>query len=177
MSRESVSRLGVWSPRIAGGAGLFLAGMIAAQRHFNFWLSPVPMLTVGISALVLLFAAIIGCCITTRESGPFNRALAAPWLCSFGKYSYAIYIFHATIIELLWPIFTSWTGFVRHQSVFGELLFTFAAIATSYAIAFASWHVWENQFLKLKRFFPLSGSVVRSKSATACAAIVAPPSQ
>ena len=100
-------------------------------------------MTVGTTAAVAFFAASIGVAVTRPESSLFNRVLALSGLRVFGKYSYAIYLFHSPIMELLRPV----------QSA-GAALFAMSVTVCSLAAAFISWQVWEAPFLGLKRFFP-----------------------
>jgi peptidoglycan/LPS O-acetylase OafA/YrhL len=71
-----------------------------------------------------------------------------PVLRSFGKYSYAIYLFHFIIIELI----------LRLQGRFRPHVFAVLALivglSLSYGLAWLSWKWLEYPCLRLKRFFP-----------------------
>jgi peptidoglycan/LPS O-acetylase OafA/YrhL len=72
----------------------------------------------------------------------------------FGKYSYGLYVVHG----MLTPMFLEWLPVESWISAFGSVPFgsiacTLARIAISVALALASWHLFEKQFLKLKRYF------------------------
>jgi peptidoglycan/LPS O-acetylase OafA/YrhL len=69
-----------------------------------------------------------------------------------------MYVFHH---PLLWFNPNSWLklNFRGIPTVFGSqlpayLLWLAVTIGLTVAVALVSWHVWEKQFLKLKRFFP-----------------------
>lgn len=72
-----------------------------------------------------------------------------------GKYSYGIYVFH-------WPIGRAFTGAfptVAHtHSVGVALMFAVVQMAAAVGVAFISWHLFEQRFLALKRFFHTSRS-------------------
>ncbi len=162
LSRDAGKSLKIWAPRLAIASSCFLVGMFIGQKHFSFWQAPVQMLTVGISGLVIFFASTIGCSVTFSDRSLLNRLLSNSWLRSLGKYSYAIYLFHSVVVELVAPIiFSPTTGFIRGRDIFGGLLLTGVVTACSFGLAYLSWYGWESQFLRLKRYFPLSGKVVR----------------
>ena len=143
--RYDRARLSTWARPFAVTAAIGVATTFSALGHFDFWVSPVLILTVGTTAVVALFASTIGVAVTSPESSALNRVLATSGLRAFGKYSYAIYLFHSPIMELLRPV----------QSV-NSALFAIVVTACSFAAAFVSWHVWEEPFLNLKRYFPSS---------------------
>jgi peptidoglycan/LPS O-acetylase OafA/YrhL len=168
LSRENPNLLRSFAPGLAVASGCFIAGMWAGQRHFNFWESPVPMLTVGTTGLILFFAATIGSSITSIDRSFLNQALSVAWLRSFGKYSYAIYLFHPSVNDLVYPIvYSEYTGFIPKNTVLGGLLLAVAVTAFSFIAAFVSWYGWESQFLRLKKYFPLSGGVIRPEAEAA----------
>ena len=74
---------------------------------------------------------------------------------SFGKYSYGLYVLHF----VLKPIFQHYfsvsllTDRVFHHYWPARFAFMALSIAASLAVAWLSWHLYEKQFLKLKRFF------------------------
>jgi peptidoglycan/LPS O-acetylase OafA/YrhL len=143
--RNDRARLATWARPLAVVSAIGVAMMWIGLGHFNFWSSPVQILTVGTTAAVVLFASTIGVAVTSPESSAFNRVLASSGLRMFGKYSYAIYLFHSPIMELLRPVQTAGAG-----------LFAIVVTVCSFAAAFVSWHVWEAPFLSLKRYIPVS---------------------
>lgn len=76
------------------------------------------------------------------------KLLRSRVLRSFGKYSYAIYLFHFIIIQL----------FGRLQGRFARipwaLLALFGGVGISYGLAWLSWRWLEYPCLRLKRYFP-----------------------
>ena len=129
----------------------------ARLGHFNFWSAPVEILTLGTSVVVALFAATIGASVTGATSSVLNRAFSSSWLCVFGKYSYAIYLFHSPVMDLLRPLRGS------SDAVLPSVLLAAGVATGSLAAAFVSWHVWEAPFLGLKRYFPSRGRLVSAQ--------------
>ena len=113
------------------------------------------------TTLALFFGASL---ILVLDSPPTARTttfLQHPVLRTFGQYSYALYLLHLPVVILLRT-----HGFHPRQlpTLFGsqlpgQFLFYAAATALSLAAAYASWHLLEKQFLKLKSRFPMNAPV------------------
>ena len=75
---------------------------------------------------------------------------------TFGRYSYALYLFHVPVRrwvrDTYFPIaaFETWLG----SPLPGQILFYVVTTAPALLLAWASWHLYEKQVLKLKEFFP-----------------------
>ncbi|HKT09818.1 MAG TPA: acyltransferase, partial [Gemmatimonadaceae bacterium] len=83
------------------------------------------------------------------------RVLGARWLRALGKYSYAMYVFHVPIWAHVQPLVFRGN---RVPAVFGSHIVSSLALGLlcgllTFAAAVVSWHVYEKQFLKLKRYF------------------------
>jgi len=106
-------------------------------------------LVVGYSAFGVLFSALIYRSVTTP--GSVSAFLSGKLFRWFGKYSYAIYVFH-------WPITQAYTALVTKripiESPYLSALCCFAFVTlVSSGIAYLSWHLFEKRVLALKRFF------------------------
>lgn len=118
---------------------------------FGNWL-----LTVGFSAVALLYGVLLIAVLTSSPGSRLSDVFSNRVLRSLGRYSYAIYLFHLPVATVL----ARRTDLVQDMpelfgsTVPGIVLFGVLATAISYALAWVSWHVWEEQFLKLKTRFP-----------------------
>jgi len=155
--------LKLWSLPICLCAGLTILTFIGIYHHFNLWSNSYFMMTAGMSLSAIFAASLIALTITTRDSALLNRCLSWSMLRYTGRFSYAMYLFHVTVIVLLRPYFqhpTSIGGGGASRPVL--LLALYAAVcAVSFGAAAISWFGFESHFLKLKRFFPSGGRVVR----------------
>ena len=143
---------------IAGGSALLVAGLVVLGRAAT---SP-PMTTVGYTAFALAYATLVFA--ADDRAGSASRLAAAlrrPWLRSFGRYSYAMYVFHYPISLYQARFFRDWSqgasepakaGIWAASVVFG--------IGLSYAIGLVSWNLIEKRFLALKRFFVARSAAV-----------------
>lgn len=108
------------------------------------------MYTVGVSALGLLFGALVG---SSQMRVPvLTRLMEMRWLRSFGKYSYGIYIYHIPIIMLTEGIL--WRLHLPLPLRFGwAVVYLIFVAAVSYATAWVSYTLIEAKLLALKRYF------------------------
>jgi peptidoglycan/LPS O-acetylase OafA/YrhL len=111
------------------------------------------MSSCGYSVLALLFASALFL-ILLRESP--SCLLESPWLRSFGKYSYGMYVFHV-------PMGFALSKVMPGDGYLGSAAGIAAGVALSYLAAYASWHLFEVRFHRLKDRFapePAGGSPV-----------------
>ena len=110
--------------------------------------------TIAHTLSALLFGAILVVCLTAAPNGSLATVTTSPVLRFFGRYSYALYVFH---YPFLWfrPIFSlAFVPTVFRSQLPAYLLWLAIAIGCSVAIALVSWHLLEKPFLKMKRLFP-----------------------
>jgi len=108
------------------------------------------------TAIALLFGALLVRAIAAPDSSRRARVLNSTTLAAFGRYSYALYLIHIVVRNVFHGQLTELGG--KLPSVLGSQLpaqvgVLLAGIGISYALAFASWHLFEKHFLALKRFF------------------------
>ena len=99
--------------------------------------------------------------ISSSSESYLSKLLRCRFLVVLGVYSYALYLLHGHIIrpyELL-GIKDMAKGKLIGSPLPGQIMYWALAISASVVVSYASWHIYEKQFLKLKRFFP-SGSVI-----------------
>ncbi len=100
----------------------------------------------------IFFGACIGLAVASHKESLGNRLLASPFLRFLGKYSYCLYICHLPVIVVLAKAGLNRTHLVGklHSELLSVLVVDGVAFAVSIMIAFASWHLYEKQWLKLK---------------------------
>jgi peptidoglycan/LPS O-acetylase OafA/YrhL len=147
---------------LAACSVLAFAGIEIALRlvdHPDYTLA----IALQFTLLTLFWAAVLIRTVTAAEGGFGYRFTNSAILRSFGKYSFALYLFHGHVYRIFRKI-----GFDPGGSdptlVWGsvlprQLLYLILALGISYALAFLSWHLYEKHFLRLKVLFP-SGHAV-----------------
>jgi peptidoglycan/LPS O-acetylase OafA/YrhL len=107
--------------------------------------------TAGFTAFAILFAA----CVALAARPGRRGMLAGPILGLAGTYSYAMYLFHVPVDEVL---HRSGATAALAARLPGPVWLALAQIAVgglvTTALAVASWHLYEKHFLRLKRLFP-----------------------
>jgi peptidoglycan/LPS O-acetylase OafA/YrhL len=133
---------------------LFAMGIIWLSMG-SLWTGVIAVHTVGFTVLAILFGAMLLWTITSSPDNWLPRFLNAPLLRSFGRYSYAMYIFHLPVKAFVLQQILSVDSVPRAfgSQLPGQLLLMVVGIATSYALAIMSWHLFEKHFLRLKDHF------------------------
>lgn len=107
--------------------------------------------TIGFTLLGALFSAAMFFAVTTAAGSRWNRMLSSRVLRFFGKYSYALYVFHQPIALLLaatgLPLALGGLG---APELAAQVIYTAVAGTVSVVAALMSWNLYEKQFLKLK---------------------------
>jgi len=140
----------------AGGAVLLVSAFCAATRIGLPVLHPVrgTLYAVFFGALLLLAAR-------PPEEGLLARAFQGPWLRTFGKYSYGLYIYQG--------ILSFHMGEMRAQDRLAAMLGSNAlamtgqsvlGVGVSLALAALSYEVFEKRFLALKKLFAPGSAAV-----------------
>jgi peptidoglycan/LPS O-acetylase OafA/YrhL len=101
----------------------------------------------------IFFGACIAMSVASRKESLGHRLLASPSLRFFGKYSYCLYVCHMPIIVIFAKEGLNCGHLVRllHSELLSALAVNVVAFAVSITVAFASWHLYEKQWLKLKK--------------------------
>ncbi|MBX3389453.1 MAG: acyltransferase [Phycisphaeraceae bacterium] len=147
---DGVFRYWTHSGRI-GEEGLFSANLPEIQAA-------------GLTVLAVFFGAIL-----VRAVAASQREIADPGarrsrlvrvfesrvLRSFGKYSYAMYLFHLPLRALVRDLILKQKQLpmIADSQLPAQLAFTVACIGITYAAAWLSWNLYEKHWLGLKRFF------------------------
>jgi peptidoglycan/LPS O-acetylase OafA/YrhL len=125
-------------PMAIVGHGLILFNS-AAQQTFG-----VSLLGIGGSALIAM---------ALRPASKTERLFDGSFLRFFGKYSYGLYVFHYTIDANLTSPLRDYFQQQTHSKVVALLGAALIVAGLSVVVALLSYHLYEIQFLKLKRFF------------------------
>jgi peptidoglycan/LPS O-acetylase OafA/YrhL len=120
--------------------------------------------TVGFSMLSLFCAGLVILAMQPRHDNRVALLFSSPVLRWFGTYSYAMYVFHVPLGPLFDQVFSvRQLSAVLHSPYLGMAVYVLVATAITATVAYASWHVYEKHFLKLKRrFAPVSATKDRA---------------
>ena len=113
------------------------------------------MQTLGFTALAVAFGAMLSVAVSSPVGSGTAKFFAHPFLVFFGRYSYAIYVFHHPIMIFMKQRIANRPLFWGSQLP-AEALFIATATLTSVSLAMLSWHFYEAPFLRLKALFPYS---------------------
>jgi peptidoglycan/LPS O-acetylase OafA/YrhL len=153
--RGPTGLLGLVPParRILVASLLLLLGAFVWRRGLDPSVDPW-VYTLGFSVLVAFFAALLVLALAAPPGSALFRFFSHPAMRTFGKYSYAIYLFHLPLRALLRDTVYGPDRFLTlfGSQIPGQLLFYVAATLLTLPVAMASWHLFEKHFLKLKRY-------------------------
>lgn len=155
--RNRVASFQKRAPWLIAAAAMVLAAIVAAQGDFRR--GPL-MLTVGFSILAVMNASLIGLA-ATSSYGWWKGPLESGFLRFFGKYSYAIYVFHVFIIAWMESWFPHAESFpsLGGTALIHSFAYVAAATVLSCAAALVSWRLLERPMNELKRHFPTGRAV------------------
>ena len=148
------SRLSTLIPYIAFAAVIAL-GAFGYPYGFLPFEGPT-MVVAGYSVLGILFAAVMFAIATGAAGRRLPGLLCTAPARWFGKYSYAIYIFHWPVAQGVRAVADRFPFFRAPQAAPVACYFVIV-LATTSAAAWISWHCFESRFLRLKRYFEQEG--------------------
>lgn len=111
----------------------------------------------GFFLIAMCVAALLIVVLTEKRGSWMQKLFCSRFLCFFGKYSYALYVFHMLVAFLAQRYFMHISMF---PPVFGSSLpltlwYIFIATVVTIFLSLLSWNAYEKHFLKLKdRFVP-----------------------
>jgi peptidoglycan/LPS O-acetylase OafA/YrhL len=111
------------------------------------------VLTMKHTLLAGFYSLLLIAAVGAAPGTAIHRFFTSRVIRSFGKYSYGLYVYHG----LLRPLILDYLPLSESAAVVPFLLSALwrlmIATAVCYAVSWVSWHVYEKQFLKLKRYF------------------------
>jgi len=129
---------------------LVLALASAAISH-AFGTDNLGTISIGYTLIALSAALLL---LTLRAGVGTNtwleRVFSNPLLRSCGRYSYAMYVFHMLLIQLLGSYLS---GLLLPAGSFRPMLYSLTIILLSYGLGWLSYRLYERHFLSLKRYF------------------------
>jgi peptidoglycan/LPS O-acetylase OafA/YrhL len=159
IARSSIGLNGVrrLAPVVAAVA---IGGVVAievVERTTSYRLGSTFALAIRCTLFVWLWGALVVGVLTAVQGGLLQYLTYTTVLRSFGKYSYALYLFHMHMNRLLAKLgFDPIDGVTIGGSVLPwQILYVVVATVVSLLIAYLSWHLYEKHFLRLKAFFPV----------------------
>jgi len=154
------ARLATRARRVVSGAALLFVAAIPLTYAYDRtrW----PGETLGYSILAFTGSVLVTALAVAPAQLPRLTAfLSVSTLRSLGKYSYAIYVFHGLLNKLVGGRWLS----ARYGPALPAgpvLAYAFLLLLVSYGLAYCSYWVLEEPFLRLKRFFAPGESRVRA---------------
>lgn len=114
------------------------------------------MKTIPHTTFAIMFGGVVALAATSAPQSWWQKVWNSRILGTFGRYSYAMYVFQAPLIPLLAPVFSTAMLLNYTGSVFAaRLIYILSMTALTFALAIVSWHVLEKHCLKLKKRFEL----------------------
>jgi peptidoglycan/LPS O-acetylase OafA/YrhL len=152
---RDLALLSRWMPPAALAAAVSLAVLCGVRRD----LAPpfdAGILTLGLSSVAIFFGGVLLVVLAAAPGTAIHTIFSQRPLMALGRYSYALYLVHLPVAVVLMQRFDIAGGVpvVGGSTVLGIAAFCTVAATISLSLAWVSWHVWEQQFLKMKVWFP-----------------------
>jgi peptidoglycan/LPS O-acetylase OafA/YrhL len=151
---QSHNQVVSWGWPVTGICSALLLAIFIWRR--GFFTEDGVVYTLGFSLLACLFGGIIVISMVTPPGTILNKLFTNPQLRFFGRYSYALYVFHHPLLFFFQKIGFSVLIFptLLGSQLPGQAVFIIIATLISLGMALVSWHFVEMPFLKLKALFP-----------------------
>lgn len=138
-------------------AALNLARFLVASHPDWLFAFDSSYLAVRYTLMALGSAALIAWCL--RTSSRPRIFFEGRTLRFFGKYSYGLYVLHYALAGFLITTFRGWILHVTSNKLIGVVASGFLTFLVAIVLAYASYNLYEKQFLRMKRYFDYDRSV------------------
>jgi peptidoglycan/LPS O-acetylase OafA/YrhL len=110
---------------------------------------------VGFTMVALLAGAALVIVVAAKQGSLCHQVFNSRFMRTFGKYSYALYLFHLPLRALVRDTVLSADQFPQFMGsrIPGQLLFFVVSSTLTLGAAWLSWNLYEKHFLRLKRYF------------------------
>ena len=136
----------------AASLAVFVVGALVSH---GYALATFAASGVGYSFLSVACALVVLAAATSDLRPGARSALRASPLRALGKYSYAMYVLHKPLHDFLGKPALARLGLDASRSTLVASVYVAVGLGASFAAAFASYHLYEKHFLRLKtRFVP-----------------------
>ncbi len=140
-----------YTPIVALLSGLIFSALILVPRRL-MWDTSQYWWTFMETVSVLFFGGVL--LLALRETGALTALMKNKLLVTLGKYSYGLFIIHNICLPLFQRLFKPTELAIKLDSpMMAQGIYYILTITSSLILAFATWHLYEKQFIKLKAFF------------------------
>jgi peptidoglycan/LPS O-acetylase OafA/YrhL len=149
-SPRAVATLKRWIPVAVVGSLLVLGGIRIADGNFFFWSPHVAIF--GYTFIAVLSGALLVHTLYGSAAGYNRRFFTSRFMRASGKYSYALYLIHVPIANLVFPK----VGNVLPAASHAAIVFLAGCVVSfglCWLVASLSWIVLEKPLLSLKKYF------------------------
>ena len=135
--------------------GVTLAGLVVLCWHNGLRREEAWTPTAGFTLVAFFFGAFLVLCIAARPGGWRTRWIDNGPLRFLGRYSYGMYVYQGVLFEILSTrcLSVAWLTEKTGHYFTSVLIHCAASLVALLAISMVSWHLYEKQFLKLKKYF------------------------
>lgn len=147
-ARRAFVFLALLTPIFTGAA---VVGLLTPQFHRTLQI----LQALSPMHAVLLFWALMVVCLGGSPKEPIRRLLENRFFTFFGKLSYGLYVYHFLLLNLFDQYILR--RFITRVTSSPLTVPLYVAVGSTVCVVLAllSWHLYEKQFLKLKRFVPM----------------------
>lgn len=143
--RERIKRYA--KPILFISLALFSAAWWFERSSLNF--RHIPLTLVSYTLVTAITAALIIIFTLHPENSKIRKIFGANVLIFFGKYSYAMYLFHLPILLILLDLL--WKTRLRGWKMY--VIYILSSFLVTIILSFLSWHLFEKRLLSLKKYF------------------------